>query len=68
MDVDGENICALEEMDNRSLLDMLHQHLQGLPYFIVIDDLPKQIHFRPIYKPLEKHGTYDNAYDGHVSY
>ncbi|XP_057802123.1 disease resistance RPP8-like protein 3 [Salvia miltiorrhiza] len=35
---------SLENMDNRSLQDMLCQHLQGMRYFIVLDDLPKQMH------------------------
>ncbi|XP_057802119.1 disease resistance protein RPP8-like [Salvia miltiorrhiza] len=35
----------LENMDNRSLRDMLRQHLQGTRYLIVLDDLPKQMRF-----------------------
>ncbi|XP_057802276.1 disease resistance RPP8-like protein 3 isoform X2 [Salvia miltiorrhiza] len=33
----------LENMDNRSLRDMLTQHLQGTRYLIVLDDLPRQM-------------------------
>ncbi|XP_057802172.1 disease resistance RPP8-like protein 3 [Salvia miltiorrhiza] len=36
----------LENMDNRSLRDMLHQHLQGKRYLIVLDDLPKQMRLK----------------------
>ncbi|KAG6402878.1 hypothetical protein SASPL_135092 [Salvia splendens] len=55
--VDGENLhtsSSLEEMDNQTLLYMLHQHLQGLPYLIVLDDLPKQIPLEPLWEALEQ--------------
>ncbi|XP_047956477.1 probable disease resistance protein At1g58602 [Salvia hispanica] len=54
VDVDGDNLHTLEEMDNQSLLSMLHRHMRGQPYLIVLDDLPKQIYFRPIWKALKK--------------
>ncbi|KAG6402883.1 hypothetical protein SASPL_135097 [Salvia splendens] len=60
--VDGENLhtsSSLEEMDNQTLLYMLHQHLQGLPYLIVLDDLPKQIPLEPLWEALQK-----QEYDG----
>ena len=67
--VDGENLHTLEEMDNQSLLDMLRQRLQGLPYLIVLDDLPKEIYLESLLSAIESQGTYIlvNAYDGHVS-
>ncbi|XP_047954564.1 disease resistance protein RPP13-like [Salvia hispanica] len=55
--VDGESLhtfSSLEEIDNQTLLYMLHKHLQGLPHLIVFNDLPKQIYFRPIWKALQK--------------
>ncbi|XP_057802180.1 putative inactive disease susceptibility protein LOV1 [Salvia miltiorrhiza] len=42
----------LEEMDNRSLRYMLHQHLQGKRYLIVLDDLPKQMCFKSFREAL----------------
>ncbi|XP_057801888.1 probable disease resistance protein At1g58602 [Salvia miltiorrhiza] len=44
----------LENMDNRSLRDMLTQHLQGTPYFIVLDDMPKQMHLKSFLKALPR--------------
>ncbi|XP_047945622.1 disease resistance protein RPP13-like isoform X2 [Salvia hispanica] len=40
--IDGDN-SSLEEMDNRSLGQMLRHHMRGMPYFIVIDNLLPQI-------------------------
>lgn len=34
----------MEHADNPSLQQMLHQHLQGMSYFIVLDNLPKPTH------------------------
>ncbi|XP_057802162.1 disease resistance RPP8-like protein 3 [Salvia miltiorrhiza] len=42
----------LENMDNRSLRDMLCQHLQGKRYFIVLDDVPKQMHLKSFMRAL----------------
>ncbi|XP_057802292.1 disease resistance RPP8-like protein 3 isoform X2 [Salvia miltiorrhiza] len=36
----------LENMDNESLRDMLYQHLKGTRYFVVLDDVPKQMHLK----------------------
>ncbi|XP_042013647.1 putative disease resistance RPP13-like protein 3 isoform X2 [Salvia splendens] len=55
--VDGENLhtsSSLEEMDNQTLLYMLHQHLQGLPCLIVLDDLPKHIPLEPLWEALQQ--------------
>ncbi|XP_047952635.1 disease resistance protein RPP13-like [Salvia hispanica] len=54
--VDGENLHTLEEMDNQSLLDMLRQRLQGLPYLIVLDDLPKEIYLESLLSAIESQG------------
>ncbi|XP_057802126.1 disease resistance RPP8-like protein 3 [Salvia miltiorrhiza] len=42
----------LENMDNRSLRDMIRQHLQGKRHFIVLDNVPKQMHVRSFLKAL----------------
>ncbi|XP_047951724.1 probable disease resistance protein At1g58602 [Salvia hispanica] len=42
---DGDSLL-LEEMDNHSLIHMLHQHIKGMiPYFIVVDNLPQGVRF-----------------------
>ncbi|XP_047950889.1 probable disease resistance protein At1g58602 isoform X2 [Salvia hispanica] len=43
---------SLEEMDNRSLQHMLRQHLQGLSYFIVLDNMLKETKLKYILKCL----------------
>ncbi|XP_047952604.1 probable disease resistance RPP8-like protein 2 [Salvia hispanica] len=58
--VDGASLytsSSLEEMDNQSLLDMLPQHLQGLPYLIVLDDLPKQIFLESLLWAIYSQGS-----------
>ncbi|XP_057802331.1 putative disease resistance RPP13-like protein 3 [Salvia miltiorrhiza] len=42
----------LENMDNRSLRDMLRQHLQGKRYLIVLDHMPKQMPLRSLGEAL----------------
>lgn len=42
----SDSSLVSEEMDNRSLQHLLHQHLQGMLYLIALDDLPKQIHLK----------------------
>ncbi|XP_057802299.1 probable disease resistance protein RF45 [Salvia miltiorrhiza] len=44
----------LENMDNQSLRDMLCQHLRGMRYFIVLDDLPKQMHLNSFLEALPR--------------
>ena len=48
----------LEEMDNRSLRRMLHQHLQGKRIFIVFDDLSKGFNLSYILRDLLHGITY----------
>ncbi|XP_057802283.1 probable disease resistance protein At1g58602 [Salvia miltiorrhiza] len=53
--VDPQNLhtsSLLENMDNRRLRDMLCQHLQGTRYFIVLDDMPKQMHLESFLEAL----------------
>ncbi|XP_057801883.1 putative disease resistance RPP13-like protein 2 isoform X2 [Salvia miltiorrhiza] len=45
---------SLENMDNRSLRDMLSQHLQGTRYFIVLDDMPRQVHLKSFLEALSQ--------------
>ncbi|XP_057802295.1 disease resistance RPP8-like protein 3 [Salvia miltiorrhiza] len=47
----------LENMDNRSLRDMLCQHLEGTRYFIVLDDVPKQMHLKSFLEALPQEYT-----------
>ncbi|XP_057802322.1 putative disease resistance RPP13-like protein 3 isoform X2 [Salvia miltiorrhiza] len=52
---DAENLrtsSLLEDMDNRSLRDMLSQHLQGTRYLIVLDDVPKQMRLKSFLEAL----------------
>ncbi|XP_057802096.1 disease resistance RPP8-like protein 3 [Salvia miltiorrhiza] len=42
----------LENMDNQSLRDMLRQHLRGMQYLIVLDDVPKQMHLKSFWAHL----------------
>ncbi|XP_047945604.1 disease resistance protein RPP13-like isoform X2 [Salvia hispanica] len=50
--IDG-NDSSLEGMDNQSLRQMLRQHMEGLPYFIVIDNLMPQISVECFAKDLQ---------------
>ncbi|XP_057802160.1 probable disease resistance RPP8-like protein 2 [Salvia miltiorrhiza] len=53
---DPENLhtsSLLENMDNRSLRDMLRQHLQGKRYLIVLDDVPKQMRLKSFWEALQ---------------
>ncbi|XP_057802158.1 probable disease resistance protein RF9 [Salvia miltiorrhiza] len=43
---------VLENMDNRSLRDMLSQHLRGKRYLIVLDDVPKQMRLKSFLEAL----------------
>ncbi|XP_047947114.1 disease resistance RPP8-like protein 3 [Salvia hispanica] len=43
---------SLEEMDNRSLQQMLRQHLQDMSYFIVLDNIPNEMGLDYIFKAL----------------
>lgn len=52
--IDGDSL--LEEMDNRSLRKMLRHHMQGMPYFIVIDNLLPQISVQYFTKDLINEG------------
>ncbi|XP_057802171.1 disease resistance RPP8-like protein 3 [Salvia miltiorrhiza] len=57
---DPENLhtsSLLENMDNRSLRDMLRQHLQWKRYLIVLDDLPKQMHLSSFLEALPREYT-----------
>ncbi|KAG6404787.1 hypothetical protein SASPL_132363 [Salvia splendens] len=55
--VDGyEGDPSLEEMDNRSLQRMLRQHLQDMSYFIVLDNMPKEMSLRSILKGFPSQG------------
>ncbi|XP_047953825.1 probable disease resistance protein At1g58602 [Salvia hispanica] len=47
---------SLEEMDNRSLQQMLRQHLQGLLYFIVLDNVSREAELEYILKCLPSPG------------
>ncbi|XP_057802875.1 putative disease resistance RPP13-like protein 3 [Salvia miltiorrhiza] len=47
----------MERADNTSLQQMLYQCLQGLRYFIVFDDLPKEMRFGSILKALPYEGS-----------
>ncbi|KAH6778825.1 hypothetical protein C2S52_010062 [Perilla frutescens var. hirtella] len=49
-DVD-DMLMKLEEADNRSLRQMLHQQLRSKPYFIVFDDVSEDTYF----KYLDRH-------------
>ncbi|XP_057802278.1 disease resistance RPP8-like protein 3 [Salvia miltiorrhiza] len=54
---DPENLhtsSLLENMDNRSLRDMLSQHLRGKRYLIVLDDVPKQMRFKSFLEVLRQ--------------
>ncbi|XP_047945106.1 putative disease resistance RPP13-like protein 3 [Salvia hispanica] len=42
VELDGDSLL-LEEMDNRSLRQMLCQHMEGMPYFIVLDNMPREL-------------------------
>ncbi|XP_057802148.1 putative disease resistance protein At1g58400 [Salvia miltiorrhiza] len=52
-------IEKMERGDNQSLQEMLHQHLKGKRYFIVLDDVPKEMNWESIWKglPYEKKGS-----------
>ncbi|XP_047945620.1 probable disease resistance protein At1g58602 isoform X2 [Salvia hispanica] len=47
---------SLEEMDNRSLQRMLRQHLQDKSYFIVLDNILKEMELKSILKALPSRG------------
>ena len=49
---------SLEEMDNRSLQQMLRQHLQDMSYFIVLDNIPNEMGLDYIFKALPSRGIY----------
>ncbi|XP_047946103.1 probable disease resistance protein At1g58602 isoform X2 [Salvia hispanica] len=56
MVVGYERDPPLEEMDNRSLLRMLCQHLQDMSYFIVLDNIPKEMGLDYIFEGLPYRG------------
>ncbi|XP_047946779.1 probable disease resistance protein RF9 [Salvia hispanica] len=47
---------SLEEMDNRSLQRILCQHLQDMSYFIVLDNIPKEMGLDSIFRGLPSEG------------
>ncbi|KAG6404923.1 hypothetical protein SASPL_132500 [Salvia splendens] len=47
---------SLDEMDNRSLQSMLWEMLEGMPYFIVLDNVPKGMWLRSIFDGLPYKG------------
>ncbi|XP_047945607.1 probable disease resistance protein At1g58602 isoform X2 [Salvia hispanica] len=57
MVVGYEILPSLEEMDNRSLQSLLQQHLQGLSYFIVLDNVSTESQLDYILKYLPYQGT-----------
>ncbi|XP_047949666.1 uncharacterized protein LOC125195572 [Salvia hispanica] len=48
----------LEGMDNHSLLGKLYRLLQGMPFFIVLDNLPKQMPIHSILNALPEEGMF----------
>ncbi|XP_047952507.1 putative disease resistance protein At1g58400 [Salvia hispanica] len=54
--LDGD-LVLLEEMDNRSLRQMICQNMEGMPYFIVFDNMPKEMYLFCIYLDLPLTGT-----------